>query len=91
MGLIGALPYAPLRHTDVDEIRGRADVEAFIVTGTTSIRARHGADPVTEAVALVDGTVFALEFHDDGWSHEILRRDADRRAHLEATLEWLSG
>lgn len=90
MNLVGALPSAPLRRVDAEAIRARDEIEAFIVLGATSIDARrnHCDGPATEAVALVDGTVCGLSYDEFGWTEEVLRRDADRHDHLEATLQW---
>ena len=90
MNLVGALPPAPLRRADAETIRACDDVDSLIVVGNTSIHPRrsHHGDPATEAVALVNGTVRALEFDGSRWSEEVLRRDADRQDHLEAALQW---
>ncbi|EMA46654.1 hypothetical protein [Halococcus saccharolyticus] len=93
MSLIGALPSAPLDRADAETIRARNDVDALIVLGTSSMYARRSRydDPATEAVVLVDGDVCGLSYDESGWSREVLRRDADRHEHLEATLQWSSG
>lgn len=92
MSLDSALPPAPLRETDAEVIRARDDVEGLIVLGATSIHTRRSQrdEPATEAVALVEGTVLGLSYNGTGWSEEVLRRDADRHEHLEATLQWSS-
>ena len=93
MSLDDALPSSPLRRADAEAIRAHDDVDALIVLGTASIRARrsHHDDPATEAVALVDGTVCGLSYDESGWSREVLQRDADRHDHVRATLRWSSG
>jgi len=90
MNLVGALPSSPLRQVDAEVIRARDDVEALIVLGATSLYTRrsHRDDPATEAVALVDGDVCGLSYDETGWSREVLRHDANRQEHLEATLQW---
>lgn len=90
MRLARALPSGPLTGSDITEIRARNEITAFTVLGTTSIRAhrRRQETPATAAVALVDGTVCALEFDGSDWSREVLRHDADRQEYLEAALQW---
>ena len=90
MGVLSTLPARPLDDAEIERLRAREEVETLTVVGTTTIHERrHDRRAiVTYLVALVDGTVAALEY-DDEWSREILETDADRRDHLDYALDRL--
>lgn len=89
MSVFSMLPAKPLNHAERTRIRTRDDVDGFIVLGTSSIHRRRGEreQNATEAVMLVDRTLYALEYDDSEWSTEVLQRNADRQDHLQQALD----
>ena len=82
------LPSKPLNQAEIERIRSRDEIEAFIAIGAGSLHCRSANQTgnVTRAVVLIKETVYALEFDDFEWLVERLQQNADRRDHLKAAL-----
>lgn len=76
--VIASLPNRPLTAAEVERFRAREEIDRFVACDP------RGGDGVRTAVVLMDSTIVALTLGDNGWTQEVLARETDPAALIDA-------
>ena len=84
--LIWSIPDRPLTPTEVERLRASETVEEVVVLESLAETCEHGG--AHQALVLANGRLFALCYGRAGWTHELIKENADWVALHDAAFAW---
>lgn len=83
-----ALPTGALTAADAEQLRAREGVEMLVRLDSPEEMERRGG--AHEALLLVEGTLLAVTYAEEGWTQQVRRENAERVDLLEAVMQHLA-